>query len=53
MRSSKCTVCGMEMSDGATHCPACGAKMRKLVSPLPIMIAGLVLAGVIMAVFGR
>jgi predicted nucleic acid-binding Zn ribbon protein len=53
MRSSKCKVCGMEMSDGATHCPACGGKMRKMMSPLPIMIAGLVLAAVIMAFFGR
>jgi hypothetical protein len=53
MGANKCMACGIEVVGGATKCPACGAKLRKTVSPLPIMIGGLILAAVIMALFGR
>jgi hypothetical protein len=53
MTAVRCKACGAEPAKGALVCPACGAKLPKTVSPLPLMVAGLIVAALLMFWFGR
>lgn len=53
MAEIRCKGCGIEVNGAVSKCPACGTKLGKTVSPLALMIAGLIVAAAILALFGR
>lgn len=44
MALTKCKECGKEVSESAGKCPHCGAKVKKPVGPVGVIVAALVLA---------